>query len=314
MTFTPCDLALASMAAPEPESRLTSRRTFAPLVIICSACCCWVDLSPWAFWIVTGTPAALNACLQQRPVERSPSGPTTSCPAAARRPSGPCCRCCCWLLLPPTDDVVVVRAARGDCERKSAERRCRWQAPRREIGECITVLPPPVGWDMCGDGTVSGSVGLVAGEGERAEQLGAVAERRRRRSRRPRRRPGSRSADRLAHRLEQQVAGGAEIAADDDQVRVEVVAEVGHGAADDAAGVGDDALAAGVALLRPAAGAGARSAGRASGAAARTARGRRRRSPGSRGCRSGRSGPADRPGRGRSRPRCRARRGRAGRR
>src|SRR3954449_2992002 len=62
MTLTPRDLAFASMAAPEPESRFTSSRTFAPLVINCSACCCWVDLSPCAFWISTGTPAFLNAC------------------------------------------------------------------------------------------------------------------------------------------------------------------------------------------------------------------------------------------------------------
>src|SRR5690349_15766893 len=62
MTFTPWDLALASIAAPEPESRLTSNRTLAPFVMACSACCCWVDLSPCAFWISTGTPAALNAC------------------------------------------------------------------------------------------------------------------------------------------------------------------------------------------------------------------------------------------------------------
>src|SRR6266516_2232518 len=61
MTFTPRDWALASMAAPEPESRFTSRSTFAPFVISCSACCCWVDLSPWALSIVTGTPAFLNA-------------------------------------------------------------------------------------------------------------------------------------------------------------------------------------------------------------------------------------------------------------
>src|SRR6476620_4930514 len=61
MTLTPRDLALASMAAPEPESRFTSSRVFAPFVIICSACCCWVDLSPWAFSLVTGPPAILNA-------------------------------------------------------------------------------------------------------------------------------------------------------------------------------------------------------------------------------------------------------------
>src|ERR671938_1706154 len=64
MTLTPWDLALAAMAAPEPESRLTSRMTLAPLVIACSACCCCVDLSPSAFWMVASTPAASNACFR----------------------------------------------------------------------------------------------------------------------------------------------------------------------------------------------------------------------------------------------------------
>src|SRR3954469_17458319 len=35
--------------------------TFAPLVMACSACCCCVDLSPSAFWMVASTPAASNA-------------------------------------------------------------------------------------------------------------------------------------------------------------------------------------------------------------------------------------------------------------
>src|SRR3954463_11008589 len=61
MTLTPRALARFSIAAPEPESRFVSRMILAPLVIACSACCCWVDLSPWAFWISTGTPACLNA-------------------------------------------------------------------------------------------------------------------------------------------------------------------------------------------------------------------------------------------------------------
>src|SRR4051795_5347428 len=61
MTLTPCDLALAAIAAPEPESRLTSSSTLAPLVIACSACCCWADLSPSAFVMVDFTPAASNA-------------------------------------------------------------------------------------------------------------------------------------------------------------------------------------------------------------------------------------------------------------
>src|SRR3954462_11284842 len=61
MTLAPRDFALAAMAAPEPESRLTSRSTFAPLVSICSACCCWVDLSASALSMIALTPAASNA-------------------------------------------------------------------------------------------------------------------------------------------------------------------------------------------------------------------------------------------------------------
>src|SRR3954453_12406344 len=64
MTLTPCDLALAAIAAPEPESRLTMSSTLAPLVIACSACCCWADLSPSAFWISDSTPALSKAALR----------------------------------------------------------------------------------------------------------------------------------------------------------------------------------------------------------------------------------------------------------
>src|SRR5690349_13514539 len=61
MTLTPRDFALAAIAAPEPESRLTSSSTLAPLVIACSACCCWADLSPSALVMLDFTPAASNA-------------------------------------------------------------------------------------------------------------------------------------------------------------------------------------------------------------------------------------------------------------
>src|SRR4051812_48668870 len=64
MTLTPCDFAFAAIAAPEPESRFTSSSTFAPFVIACSACCCCVDLSPSAFWMVDFTPAASKAFLR----------------------------------------------------------------------------------------------------------------------------------------------------------------------------------------------------------------------------------------------------------
>src|SRR4051794_29495805 len=63
MTLAPRDAAFAAMAAPEPESRLTRRSTFAPLVSICSACCCCVDLSPSALSMMALTPAAANAFL-----------------------------------------------------------------------------------------------------------------------------------------------------------------------------------------------------------------------------------------------------------
>src|SRR3954453_960367 len=134
MTFTPRDAALASMAAPEPESRFTSRSTFAPFVMSCSACCCWVDLSPWALSIVTGTPADLNAaCSSGR---SNDSQRTDDLVSGSRTPTF-------WALLPlgvlaPAPPaprrgaVVVVRAARGDCERQSAERTADGERPTRD--------------------------------------------------------------------------------------------------------------------------------------------------------------------------------------
>src|SRR3954453_5323408 len=61
MTFTPRLWASLMIEAPEPGSRSTSRSTFAPFVIACSACVRCVPGSPWAFTIVASTPAALNA-------------------------------------------------------------------------------------------------------------------------------------------------------------------------------------------------------------------------------------------------------------
>src|SRR4051812_39824335 len=60
MTLAPRDFALAAIAAPEPESRLTSSSTLAPLVSICSACCCCVDLSAWALSMIALAPAAVR--------------------------------------------------------------------------------------------------------------------------------------------------------------------------------------------------------------------------------------------------------------
>src|SRR3954453_18028249 len=119
---------------------------------------------------------------------------------------------------------------------------------------------------MCGTGSVSGSSASwpargsepstsgrsprapAARGGTGAEHLGAIAED-------PRcypdvfgRRRDREATYRLAHRVEQQIAGGRRGAADDDEVRVDEVAQVGHGAPDDATGVVDDAPRARVAF------------------------------------------------------------------
>src|SRR5689334_8299073 len=136
MTLTPRDFALASIAAPEPESRLTSRITFAPLVIACSACCCWVDLSPWAFWIVTGTPADLNACcrsgrsaVSQRTDDFVSGSSTATLSAELLLLLLP-------LLLPPPPPPLLPPQAAMTSER--AHTAAAEASTRREFGECIT--------------------------------------------------------------------------------------------------------------------------------------------------------------------------------
>src|SRR5215207_3604603 len=96
MTFAPWDLALAAIAAPEPESRLTSRSTLAPLVIACSACCCWVALSPSAFWISDSMPASSNAffrngrsTVSQRTDDLESGSRTATLPASPPPPPPP---------------------------------------------------------------------------------------------------------------------------------------------------------------------------------------------------------------------------------
>ena len=98
------------------------------------------------------------------------------------------------------------------------------------------------------NGKRQGVVGLVAGERERAEHLGALAQDPRRDPDVLGRRRDREAPHRLAHRVEEQVAGGGQVAANDHEIRVHQVAQVGHRAADDAAGVVDDAPRAGVAL------------------------------------------------------------------
>src|SRR3954452_16260336 len=137
MTLRPWDFALASIAAPEPESRLTSRITFAPLVIACSAGCCCVDLSPWAFWIVTGTPADLNACwsngrsaVSQRTDDFVSGSSTATLSAELLLLLLPP-----LLLPPPPPPLLPPQAAMTNERAHTAGARA---STRREIGERIT--------------------------------------------------------------------------------------------------------------------------------------------------------------------------------
>src|SRR6476659_1879500 len=135
MTLTPRDLALASMAAPEPESRLTSSRTLAPLVIICSACCCWVDLSPWALSIVESTPAALNAWLSSG--RSKDSQRIDDCVSGS---STPTFGLLALVLLLPDDDELLLLEPHAATANDNAHNAPPMASARRESGECITVL------------------------------------------------------------------------------------------------------------------------------------------------------------------------------
>src|SRR4051794_40060769 len=150
MTLTPWDFAFASIAAPEPESRFTSRITFAPFVIACSACCCWVDLSPWAFWIVTGTPAALNAAVRsgrsavsQRTDDFVSGSSTATLSAALLLPA----LLLLLLLLPLLLPLSLPPQAATPNER--AHSALAMARTRREIGERIT-CSSSVDWTCVG--------------------------------------------------------------------------------------------------------------------------------------------------------------------
>src|SRR3954470_15209884 len=193
MTLTPWDFALASIAAPEPESRFTSRITFAPLVIACSACCCWVDLSPWAFWIVTGTPADLNACWSSG--RSAVSQRTDDFVSGSRNATLPAELLLALLLLlllllpPPPPPLLPPQAAMTNERAHTAGARA---STRREVGERIT-CSSSVGWTC---------VGWEVSGGRRPRGRPARASRAPRRARpgprprsgRPRPPPGSRSA------------------------------------------------------------------------------------------------------------------------
>src|SRR3954469_258111 len=154
MTLTPRDFALASIAAPEPESRLTSRITFAPLVIACSACCCWVDLSPWAFWMVAGTPAALNAAVRSGRSAVSPRPDDFVSESSTATLSAELLPLALLLLLPPPPPPLSSppQAATPNERAHSALAMAR---TRREIGERIT-CSSSVDWTCVGPERAAG--------------------------------------------------------------------------------------------------------------------------------------------------------------
>src|SRR5918994_1886696 len=220
MTLTPWEAAFASIAAPEPESRLTSRITFAPLVIACSACCCWVALSPSAFWISASMPASSNAFLRngrstvsQRTDDLESGSSTATLPASSPPPPPP----------PPEPEPESSSPQPATASAHPAATVAASHAPLR------MEFPPHPRCSPCLHHRAKGVVALGLGEDERdgAEYLGAVAERAGDDFGRLDGRGERGPLEGLAHAAEQQLARVRKIAADDQQLRVEHVHERG---------------------------------------------------------------------------------------
>ena len=231
--------------SPRPSPSRGSRAgcTFAPLVIACSACCCWVDLSPSAFWIVDRRrrPSSNAFCSSGRSTVSQRTDDFESGSSTATLPA----------LSPPPPPLRRRRRRRR--RRRSRRRRHRQSAAataRQSHAPPARGSPPADGSSFllthaCAHGgtrAATASLGLATAERERAEQLGALAELAGHdldvlRGRRERV-----ALDRLAQRVEQQVARLAQVAADDDHLGVEAGCTASATrAADDAAGVGDHA-------------------------------------------------------------------------
>src|SRR5215213_3943278 len=261
MTLTPRDFAFDSMAAPEPESRFVSSSTFAPLVMACSACCCCADLSPCAFWISTGTPRSSKAfCRSGRSAfsQRSEdfvSGSRTATFCASPPPPPP----------PPLDDessssppqpantaIPIARALSANavllipCHLSSSKLfSSETDLPANCRGE--PVASPPSGRR---EAVGQCPVGPAEHEDERAEELSALPQLSGDDADVVRGRRDRVARDRFAKWIEQQRAGLRQLAADDEQLGVELVAEGRRRDADEARCVGDHALAGRVAAAR----------------------------------------------------------------
>src|SRR4051812_2007968 len=242
MTLTPCDFALAAIAAPLPLSRLTSSSTLAPFVIACSACCCWADLSPSAFWIVASTPALSKAAfssgrstVSQRTDDLESGSSTATLPAGLEPPPPPP-----ELSSLPQPAAASARTA-IPAVRVSGNRRVEC------LGAHMGLFSLLWSCDRIGRRR-DRDVGLASGELERAEDLGAVAQHTTCDAHVVRGGWNRVAMDGLAQGIEQDVSCGAHGPADDDELWVEGVDDGCDRAAEDAAGVGDRAARAGVAL------------------------------------------------------------------
>src|SRR3954468_2267366 len=240
MTLTPWDLAFAAMAAPEPESRFTSSSTFAPFVIACSACCCCVDLSPSAFEIVTGTPAASKAffrngrsTVSQRTDDFESGSRTATLPLSPPPPPPPAAP-----LVPPLS---------------SSPQPTKTSAPVAAISAAISHARYRMGfllldgfsggWGLSRglrrEARGEGAVGFAHHERDRTQDLCPVAEHAGDHPGRFRGRRQRRLGDRLPYTVEQQVTGCREVSSDHEQLRIQDVEQHRRGPADGPARVGD---------------------------------------------------------------------------
>src|SRR3954471_17715327 len=252
MTLTPFAAALFSIAAPEPESRLTSRITFAPLVIACSACVCCVCALPCALVMLYVSPAFLNAAdrngrsaVSQR-TDDCVSGRSTATTAFA-----------CLLAVPPvavattivSETAAATTTSAVDLRKKLLNvssslirstltlntrlLNTRARASFHGSSDCCLFV------QNCETGRPH-EIRVCDHERQSAEYLRALSEHTRLHLDGTRGARWGETVERVADPVQQRIPGGAEVAADDHGGRIEGVAEVGQDAADREARVVDN--------------------------------------------------------------------------
>src|SRR5688500_14357709 len=235
MTEMPWSCAFLITVAADGLSRLTIISTDAPALIIWSAIVANFALSPFASWMTDSTPAASNAsprylrsAVSQRAEDAASGRITPTLPAAssAAAPPPPPPPSSSSPPQPATASIAAAAAAQSQV------------APR--------LMLPPQGW-LCMTFSRR-NLRLARDEGQRPQHLGALTEHAGHDLRDIGRGGQRPAAHGLPHAVEQQVAGSGQIAAHDEPLGVEDVAQQRRGAADRATGVGDDPAAAEVAV------------------------------------------------------------------